>query len=224
MWQKSLSHSINSTYKRQLLQRAIIQNKLFNQGQILSTRYYSLDLNPFLSCKNNFRYYSKPANSTATEPLVEPISVINRNPDLNISISKSAAERLGQIHNDSQEALRLKVESGGCHGFQYSLGLEPEDNSSTTNGKKSAQLGNDDEIQDEFTDEFDDEFDDAKLNPEITYILPSGAKIKMDQNTLKILNNTCLTYTTELIGSSFKITGGSLKSPCGCGSSFDVEE
>lgn len=164
------------------------------------------------------KYYS-------TEPLVKPSKVINIDPNLNLKllISKTASDRLGQIHKDSNENLRVKVESGGCHGFQYLLQLEPE--TPLTDKSQETQAEDKQKATQSVEEEEDIDFSELKSekNPEIQYILENGSKIKIDQKSLKILNNSCLVYSTELIGSSFKITGGELKSPCGCGSSFDVE-
>lgn len=75
-------------------------------------------------------------------------------------------------------------------------------------------------------DEFDeDEFGEEEFGEDVdklVIVLPTGAKLCIDSKSLQILNGTNLTYTTELIGSSFKIEGGNMKSSCGCGSSFDV--
>lgn len=73
--------------------------------------------------------------------------------------------------------------------------------------------------------EDDEDFDDdLSENKEVVFVLPEdGGKVVVDENSLKILDQTTLTYSSELIGSTFKITGGNMKSSCGCGSSFDVE-
>lgn len=46
--------------------------------------------------------------------------------------------------------------------------------------------------------------------------------VVIDSDSLALLNGTTLEFQRELIGSSFKIIGGNLKSSCGCGSSFDL--
>lgn len=153
-----------------------------------------------------------------TEKLIKPSKIINRINDLNLGISERAASRLAQIYRDSQEVLKIGIESGGCHGFQYTLQLIPESKVDVTTGimkeVKSTEKEND------ATDEFEDDAD-AKLT--IYELNDDTGKVIIDPKSLKILNNTILTYTKELIGSSFKISGGDLKSSCGCGSSFDIE-
>lgn len=50
------------------------------------------------------------------------------------------------------------------------------------------------------------------------------AKVVMDEASLELLKGSTIDYTTELIGSQFKIVGNPrAKSSCGCGTSFDVE-
>ncbi|XBW38191.1 hypothetical protein QEN19_003783 [Hanseniaspora menglaensis] len=46
--------------------------------------------------------------------------------------------------------------------------------------------------------------------------------VSIDSDSLALLNGTTLDFQRELIGSSFKIIGGNMKSSCGCGSSFDL--
>lgn len=50
------------------------------------------------------------------------------------------------------------------------------------------------------------------------------AKVVMDEASLDLLKGSTVDYTTELIGSQFKIVGNPrAKSSCGCGTSFDIE-
>lgn len=154
--------------------------------------------------------------STLEDTPIQPLKVINGKPDLNLAITQRAANRLAQIYRDSQEVLRVAVESGGCHGFQYNLKLVSKDD---------IKLNNEDakESEQQQENEFDDD-EGFEANNDIVYVLPKNqGEVVIDENSLKILNNTTLTYSTELIGSTFKINGGSMKSSCGCGSSFDID-
>ena len=91
-------------------------------------------------------------------------------------------------------ALRVTVESGGCHGFQYLMSL--------TNA-------NDISKEDDIIFEADD---------------GTGAKIVMDEPSLDLLQGSKVDYTMELIGSQFKIVGNpKATSSCGCGTSFDIK-
>lgn len=90
-------------------------------------------------------------------------------------------------------ALRVTVESGGCHGFQYLMSLT---NTSTVSPE-------------------DDTVFEASDG--------TGAKIVMDEPSLELLKGSQVDYTTELIGSQFKIVGNpAATSSCGCGTSFDI--
>ncbi|KAM3161881.1 Iron-sulfur assembly protein 2 [Lachancea thermotolerans] len=159
-------------------------------------------------------------NSTsALDSCVRPSKVLNAKPNLSIGITQRAANRLGQIFKDSREALRVSVESGGCHGFQYNLKLIPRDeiqlNNTMNSDKKDAAEPHHDAFED------DGEFG---ADEDVVFVLPDdGGQVVIDEKSLKVLDKTILTYTTELIGSTFKITGGNMKNSCGCGSSFDVE-
>lgn len=90
-------------------------------------------------------------------------------------------------------ALRITVESGGCHGFQYLMSLV---NFSTISSS-------------------DDTVFEASDG--------SGAKVVMDEPSLELLKGSKVDYTMELIGSQFKVVGNpAASSSCGCGTSFDI--
>ncbi len=51
-----------------------------------------------------------------------------------------------------------------------------------------------------------------------------NAVVVLDTPSLELLKGSTVDFTTELIGSSFKIVGNPrAKSSCGCGTSFDIE-
>lgn len=109
--------------------------------------------------------------------------------------------------------LRVAVESGGCHGFQYMMSL-------VDSSDVSAE-------------------DDTMFVVEEGQALPIGsdsragnwaeackgkAKIVMDEASLELLKGSKVDYTMELIGSQFKIADNPrATSSCGCGTSFDVK-
>lgn len=91
-------------------------------------------------------------------------------------------------------ALRVTVESGGCHGFQYLMSLT--NISSISPGEDTVFEAND----------------------------GSGAKVVMDEPSLELLKGSRIDYTMELIGSQFKIADNpAATSSCGCGTSFDIK-
>ena len=91
-------------------------------------------------------------------------------------------------------ALRVTVESGGCHGFQYLMSL-------TNTSAISPE---------------DDTIFESSDYPE--------ARVVMDEPSLELLKGSKVDYTMELIGSQFKIVGNpAATSSCGCGTSFDIK-
>ncbi|KAG0668582.1 hypothetical protein C6P45_004553 [Maudiozyma exigua] len=180
------------------------QPLLFNSTRIISPIAYKIGR----------RYITNLETLDPSEKLITPSKIINKINELNLSISDRAASRLSQIYKDSQEVLKVGIESGGCHGFQYTLQLIPETQVDLSTGEMKGTTKTPEK------DEFDD---DANSKMTIFEVNENSGKVVIDPKSLKILNNTVLTYTKELIGSSFKISGGSLKSSCGCGSSFDVD-
>jgi iron-sulfur cluster assembly accessory protein len=84
--------------------------------------------------------------------------------------------------------LRIAVESGGCHGFQYIFALKGS----------------------------------SDINPDVDCVFErNNAKIVVDATSLEILQQSTVDYTSELIGSQFKVVNSPFAtSSCGCGSSF----
>ncbi|KAK5680563.1 [4Fe-4S] proteins maturation [Elasticomyces elasticus] len=117
-----------------------------------------------------------------------------------ITISPRAAHRLQAISEKDANpdlALRVSVESGGCHGFQYLMSL--------VNAKEV------------------DAAEDTLFEDENSVKGDYKAKVVMDEPSLELLKGSSIDYTMELIGSQFKVTGiPGAKSSCGCGTSFDI--
>lgn len=110
-------------------------------------------------------------------------------------------------------ALRVQVESGGCHGFQYLMSLitlpKAEAQAST-----SSLIGEDDSI---FQYKPDGE---AESDGELAH----SPRIILDEPSLDLLKGSKVDFTVELIGSQFKITDNpAASSSCGCGTSFDIK-
>ncbi|XMA12231.1 hypothetical protein WAI453_005022 [Rhynchosporium graminicola] len=150
---------------------------------------------------------------------------------MHIEITPRASNRLKEIMSKDSNpnlALRISVESGGCHGFQYLMSL-------TTLPPlvfKSATM------QEEFSPAMNTSSADpnvmsspaeveATLNEDDTVFGAddgSGAKVVMDGPSLEVLKGSKVDYTMELIGSQFKIVDNPLAtSSCGCGTSFDIK-
>ncbi|CAN6651884.1 iron-sulfur assembly protein 2 [Trichomonascus vanleenenianus] len=113
---------------------------------------------------------------------------------LKVAVSERAAEKLNEINkkdNAPNQILRVAVESGGCHGFQYLLSLK----------------------------------DASTIDTGVDTIFErDGARVVIDSTSLEILKDSTVDYTTELIGSQFKVVDSPYaSSSCGCGSSFSFD-
>jgi iron-sulfur cluster assembly accessory protein len=94
------------------------------------------------------------------------------------------------------------VESGGCHGFQYTLSL-------TDTSKIDAS---EDTVFEE---------DGGVTMGERDY----KARLVMDEASLELLKGSKVDYTMELIGSQFRVVDNpKASSSCGCGTSFDIKD
>lgn len=108
--------------------------------------------------------------------------------DLTITITPRAAHRLeaiSQKDGNPDLALRVAVESGGCHGFQYLMSLVN-------------------------TSDMDAEEDTLFENEGVVGKGGEGgykARVVMDEPSLDLLKGSSIDYTMELIGSQFKVTG-----------------
>lgn len=159
-------------------------------------------------------------------------------------------QRLSQIMAKDKNpylALRIQVESGGCHGFQYLMSLttlpsslhsgtsttpdamppspavtaEAGSNSTTTDTAASEPGVGEEDIVFAFVQEGDNL--SANQQGEVDS-LAAGPKIVLDTPSLELLKGSKVDYTMELIGSQFKIVDNPLaSSSCGCGTSFDIK-
>ncbi len=114
-------------------------------------------------------------------------------------------------------ALRIQVESGGCHGFQYLMSLVtlPDSLPSPASAAPPDDPGSVREDDTVFTYSPDDADAGADL---------AVPKIILDLPSLELLKGSKVDFTMELIGSQFKIVDNPLAtSSCGCGTSFDIK-
>jgi len=124
------------------------------------------------------------------------------------------------IDSNPNLALRIQVESGGCHGFQYLMklvtlpaSLPSKESSPPAAGEDaSAAIHEDDTILAYAPD-------DGSSPKDMT-----APKIILDSPSLELLKGSKVDFTMELIGSQFKIVDNPLAtSSCGCGTSFDIK-
>ncbi|ROT38466.1 hypothetical protein SODALDRAFT_350692 [Sodiomyces alkalinus F11] len=136
---------------------------------------------------------------------------------MSMGITDRAGKRLSQIMAKDANpnlALRIQVESGGCHGFQYLMSLItlPDPDSPDW----SSVVREDDSIFQYAPD--------AEPQPAPTTPTRGAPKIILDQPSLELLKDSKVDFTMELIGSQFKITDNPhATSACGCGTSFDIK-
>ncbi|KAI5794338.1 iron sulfur assembly protein [Peziza echinospora] len=136
--------------------------------------------------------------------LQTPLKVTNPKTDadgnaMRVHITPRAVQRLHHLQTTSANpslALRISVEAGGCHGFQYLISLD--ENPPLT---------------------FPENEEDAD-----TVFDQDGARVIIDGPSLELLNGASVDFTTELIGRQFKVVGiPGAGSSCGCGTSFDIK-
>ncbi|KDR75284.1 hypothetical protein GALMADRAFT_69637 [Galerina marginata CBS 339.88] len=115
---------------------------------------------------------------------------------IKLEITDRAAQQLMNIaerEKNQNAALRIAVESGGCHGYQYKMDL--------------ATSRSPDDYQ----------FSHPSIKP---------SNILVDAVSLSLLNGSTIDFSTELIGSSFRVAHNpqAKGSGCGCGVSWELKE
>lgn len=134
-----------------------------------------------------------------------------------LEITPRAAKRLSDIMAKDANpdlALRVQVESGGCHGFQYLMSLVTLPKSNNSETPSTSVIGEDDSI-------FQYKADGGQ---ESDAALVHNPRIILDEPSLDLLKGSKVDFTVELIGSQFKITDNpAASSSCGCGTSFDIK-
>ncbi|RGP77850.1 hypothetical protein FLONG3_4026 [Fusarium longipes] len=134
--------------------------------------------------------------------------------EMMLEITDRAAKRLNKImekDGNPNLALRIQVESGGCHGFQYLMSLV------TLPAKDAAEWSSIVNEDDTIFQYIPDDADPATASED-------GPKIILDEPSLDLLKGSKVDFTMELIGSQFKIIDNPLAtSSCGCGTSFDIK-
>ncbi|KAL2020846.1 hypothetical protein VTK56DRAFT_7939 [Thermocarpiscus australiensis] len=176
------------------------------------------------------RAFSASPTWRATRAIFNP-QVDDDGKEMTLEITPRAAKRLSEIMAKDANphlALRIQVESGGCHGFQYLMKLVtlppslPTTSSSTdattTTGQeeKETEIREDDTI---FAYAADDDSPSSAAAADLT-----APKIILDLPSLELLKGSKVDFTMELIGSQFKIVDNPLAtSSCGCGTSFDIK-
>ena len=143
-------------------------------------------------------------------------------------------------------ALRIQVEPGGCHGFQYLMSvttLPPISSSPTTTTTSTSSTPPPPPASDvaaEVAPSTTTSAGPAEETPALreddtvfAFVADSDgkgqgapeAKIVLDGPSLELLKGSQVDYTMELIGSQSKIVDNPhAMSSCGCGTSFDIKD
>ncbi|KAJ9151978.1 Iron-sulfur assembly protein 2 [Pleurostoma richardsiae] len=142
--------------------------------------------------------------------------------EMMLEITPRAAKRLSQImtkDGNPQLALRIQVESGGCHGFQYLMSLVTLPPALPQSSEVAASEGESDSAVIREDDTIFAYTPEEQGSADLT-----APKIILDQPSLELLKGSKVDFTMELIGSQFKIVDNPLAtSSCGCGTSFDIK-
>ncbi|KAG5980377.1 hypothetical protein E4U55_004087 [Claviceps digitariae] len=160
------------------------------------------------------RTFSATATQRATTCVLNP-QKDEDGKQMMLEITPRAAKRLSEIMKKDKNpnlALRIQVESGGCHGFQYLMSLVTIPAKDTA--EWSTVVSDDDSV-------FQFSRDDGA---ESTSPSSTEARIILDEASLDLLKGSKVDFTQELIGSQFKIVDNPFAtSSCGCGTSFDIK-
>ncbi|RYP44274.1 hypothetical protein DL769_011508 [Monosporascus sp. CRB-8-3] len=164
-----------------------------------------------------------------------------------LEITPRAADRLSQLmaaDGNPHLALRIQVEPGGCHGFQYLISpttLPPLPPSASAPSPQSPPPPSPPagEVADELTPSTTTTSSSAPSDPELreddtvfAFVKEDAEqggqespKVVLDGPSLELLKGSKLDFTMELIGSQFKIVDNPhATSSCGCGTSFDIKD
>lgn len=159
-------------------------------------------ISTFLGSK---RFYSeaktlKSSKFVISDNAFQMTKLVNGTTHMKLGITENACNKLTEISNKDQNpdsAIKIQVQSGGCHGYQYDIKLTtlPQELDKDNDLLVFSRIGSNE-----------------------------NAKIIIDQESLKILQGSKLDYTKELIGSQFKVVDSPYtSSSCGCGGSFDFD-
>ncbi|KAH6625079.1 hypothetical protein B0J18DRAFT_430193 [Chaetomium sp. MPI-SDFR-AT-0129] len=179
-------------------------------------------ITPLTTTVPSTRSFTNSVRRHATQALFNPQKDEDGN-EMVLEITERAAKRLSEImakDSNPNLALRIQVESGGCHGFQYLMKLVTLPSSFPTPPVA-------------VTEEQDTNNTSATINEDDTIFTFASAdgpkalaapKIILDLPSLELLKGSKVDFTMELIGSQFKIVDNPhATSSCGCGTSFDIK-
>ncbi|KAK0723009.1 hypothetical protein B0T26DRAFT_626166, partial [Lasiosphaeria miniovina] len=171
------------------------------------------------------RSFTTSAARRATHAIFNP-QVDGEGREMVLEITARAAKRLSEIMSKDSNpdlALRIQVESGGCHGFQYLMKLVTLPSSLPAHAKDASPTGHENSPSTSIQED-DTIFVYSPQNDNPASAGLTAPKIILDTPSLELLKGSKVDFTMELIGSQFKIVDNPLAtSSCGCGTSFDIK-
>ncbi|KAJ3070994.1 [4Fe-4S] proteins maturation [Podochytrium sp. JEL0797] len=143
------------------------------------------------------------ADSAAKVSISPAVLAILHHTHSSVSVEECRINLINNLPTSPKQpqAFRITVDSGGCHGYQYVMGLTQEI----------------DPVEDIVAYVF------VLVFPARSVFEKDGAKVVVDKISLDLCHGSTLEYVEELIGSSFQVVGNpKAESSCGCKISFNV--
>ena len=154
----------------------------------------------------------------STAPAV-PKAAVNQD---QLRISDRCVERLREVSEKRGRdvALRIRVDGGGCSGFQYAFELVDADNTTQNDTKKVEESVPSQHQENKAVAEIQEE--DEEENEIV--IEKDGFKVLVDDISMAFIKGAEIDYEVEMIRSSFRVVDNpNSESSCGCGVSFTAK-
>ncbi|GFP58927.1 iron-sulfur cluster assembly 2 homolog, mitochondrial [Trichoderma asperellum] len=204
-------YSTANTHAQQTPLEFLVPRKASHSGRRVSIAPVSRSSALSIGRQSTTRSFTASAPRLATICVQNPLKDEDGK-DMVLEITSRAAQRLSEImvkDKNPNLALRIRVESGGCHGFQYLMSLITMP---TGEAREASTIVSEEDSIFQYVP------DDGNSSSE------SNPKVILDEPSLELLKGSKVDFTQELIGSQFKIVDNPYaSSSCGCGTSFDIK-
>jgi iron-sulfur cluster assembly 2 len=191
---------------------------------------------------------TQPAGTALEQPA--PVQLVylpesNKGPSYTLHVSVEALKKLGVLVRDpltKDKILSIAVEFGGCHGFQYKFKLierpqiidrdQHQADSplfklvSDTKDFQLYRRTSSREAAENSPKEAAENTSRKTPQDALFFVVkrPPGLMLSLDETSMKMMAGSKLDYTSELIGSQFKILDNpNADNGCGCGVSFGLK-
>ncbi|GAA95754.1 uncharacterized protein L969DRAFT_92878 [Mixia osmundae IAM 14324] len=161
------------------------------------SRLATLVASPAVSPNFNGDLMGQASAAGEDDPFAEPAPLDESALSLNITPSAvKQVQKIQQRESNANLALRITVESGGCHGYQYKMDL------ADINAK----------AEDDYV------FSSEPSSPDTPILI-------IDAMSLGLVKGSTVDFATELIGSSFRVSDNpqAKGAGCGCGVSWELK-